>query len=426
MPENESVVAGTRTPRESVPLPAVLRWFWAMSVLAFFLTPIVAYLEYRAGMPKEYWDPLQHPMFADLLEYRGTFQLLHTTSFFNDPHVSAFAYPPFSAILFVVMYHSGHPVLLFLLIAALALVWALSWSIRALIRAGISKATAAAFVVSLAFMSFPLARLLPQGNIELILWIFVIAGIRQYSRGRDGMAAVLWGLAAAVKLYPLALLLLFLRQSRFRPLAVGVLTFVVSTWLSLLYMGPSVGTALAGSIRNVFGYQTLRVAQWTMNIVATNHSLFTLVKFAAAVIAVPFGKLTLLYYLCGGSLFVLLYVGRLRRMPWVNQLLAVSLIMVMLPTVSYFHTLVHLYAPWMVLVLLSVRAERAGVRIPGLSGTILLSVPLFISFTLYTFRSVFLFAGLIQAILLCFLMLCALEYPFALPERRMEENGGRA
>ena len=47
-------------------------------------------------------------------------------------------------------------------------------------------------------------------------------------------------------------------------------------------------------------------------------------------------------------------------MPQSNQLLAVTAFMVMFPPVSYFHTLVHLYAPLLVLLFVAIRAERVG------------------------------------------------------------------
>ena len=40
------------------------------------------------------------------------------------------------------------------------------------------------------------------------------------------------------------------------------------------------------------------------------------------------------YYVCGGLLFAAIFFGRLRRMPVVNQLLAVSIFMLMLPTIA--------------------------------------------------------------------------------------------
>ena len=47
-------------------------------------------------------------------------------------------------------------------------------------------------------------------------------------------------------------------------------------------------------------------------------------------------------------------------MPVANQLLALTAFMVMLPPISYFYTLVHLYAPWVVLVFVAIRAGRRG------------------------------------------------------------------
>lgn len=104
-------------------------------------------------------------------------------------------------------------------------------------------------------------------------------------------------------------------------------------------------------------------------------------------------------------------------MPVANQLLAVSAFMLMFPPISYFYTLVHLYAPFLVLVFLAIRSDQAGVRIPGLATTVFLILPLFTSFMLLTYPRVMLFGGLIQALLLTSLFISALSFPFAEPSR---------
>jgi len=63
-------------------------------------------------------------------------------------------------------------------------------------------------------------------------------------------------------------------------------------------------------------------------------------------------------------------------------------------------------------VFVAVRARRAGMRVRGLAGTILLFVPLFCSFTVLTWRGVWLFGGLVQSGLLGALFVCALRFPF--------------
>jgi hypothetical protein len=69
----------------------------------------------------------------------------------------------------------------------------------------------------------------------------------------------------------------------------------------------------------------------------------------------------------------------------------------------------------LVLFFVAIRAERAGVRIAGLSTAILLFIPLFASFQLFTFPTYFLYCGGVQAILLLVLFLYAVQYPFAEP-----------
>jgi hypothetical protein len=410
--------------RGTVPLPKALRWFWAASAVAAALTPVVAWLEWRAGMTKEYWDPLQYPMFWDLLGYVPTFRLLHASSFFGGPGVNAFAYPPFAAVMFALLYATGHPVVWYLLIAIAGLGYAV-WKVRgALLREGIRESTALLFPLTMVLFSYPIWRLVPQANVELFLWIFAAAGVVAFLRGREHAAAVLWGLAAATKLYPIILLLLFVPRRRVEAFLTGMATFGCATLLSMMWMGPTVAEAWHGSVRNVLGYSGMRAGQWTMNTTATNHSLFTLVKFAAVVFEHAAAAQTWPYYAVFGVIFVALFFTRLKKMPVTNQVMAASLMMVMLPTVSYFHTLVHLYAPWVMLVLLAVQAERRGVRVPGLTSVMVLMTPLFMSFTLYTFRKVFLLGGMVQAVLLCFLLLYALQYRFELPQERMQGRSG--
>jgi len=271
------------------------------------------------------------------------------------------------------------------------------------------------FPLTLALVSFPIERLVVQGNIEIFLWIFSAVGTWAYLRDRDDVAAIFWGLAGASKFYPAVLLLLLLARRKFRAFTVGMLVFAAVTLLSALYLGPDLATAWKGSLQNVFGYQVLRAAELSSREMNANHSWFLLVKFAAAIGGTSALKLVKAYYVCGGLLFIAVFFGRLRKMPVANQLLAASIFMLTLPTISYFHTLVNLYAPLLVLFFVAIRADRAGVRIPGLSTAILLFIPLFVSFQLFTFQTVFLYCGVVQAIVLLVLFLYAVQYPFAEP-----------
>jgi hypothetical protein len=48
----------------------------------------------------------------------------------------------------------------------------------------------------------------------------------------------------------------------------------------------------------------------------------------------------------------------------------------------------------------------------------MLFVPILASFTVFTYPAVLLYGGLVQAILLLLLLMCALQYPFAMVGRK--------
>jgi Glycosyltransferase family 87 len=396
-------------------LPKILRWFWIESVSAFALTLLVACLEYRAGMNIYRWSGFDTPYFRDLIQDIPTFRLLHSAAFFDSTNPSPVAYPPFGAVQLGLLYFSGHPVILFLVLAA-AWVGLVVWGVRrALVEVGIGRRVAMLFPLTLALVSFPIQRLVVQGNIEIFLWVFAAVGAWAYLRDRNDVAAIFWGLATASKFYPAVLLLLLLARRKFRAFTVGMLVFVAVTLVSTTYLGPDLVTAWKGSLQNVFGYQQLRAAELTTREMNANHSWFLLVKLAAAIAGTSALKLVKAYYVFGGLLFVAVFFGRLRKMPVANQLLGASVFMLTLPSISYFHTLVNLYAPLLVLFFVAIRADRAGVRIAGLSTAILLFVPLFASFQLFTFPTYFLYCGVMQTILLLVLFLYAVQYPFTEP-----------
>jgi hypothetical protein len=186
----------------------------------------------------------------------------------------------------------------------------------------------------------------------------------------------------------------------------------------MFYLGPSMSVALKRSLSNVLGYQNIRTSEWSVHEFAANHSAFVLVRFVASVIGRP--VVTNFYYLCGGLIFIALFFGKVRKMPALNQLLVTITFMVLLPPISYFYTLVHLYAPFLMLMFLAIRAERAELRIPGLRGTILLFVPIFAAFTIFTYPRALLFGGLIQSVMLMVLLLRAAQFPFSTEQATTE------
>jgi hypothetical protein len=396
-----------------VRLPAVLLMFWVGSVAAFGLMVLVGYVRFRMGYPAPHYNPLAGARYEDLMEFPPVYRMLHTADFYEGINTSRVTYPPLGMVLFAALYASGHPIGVYLGMAAVWLA-ACVWGVRReLVSRGIGGVTATLFPLTVALVSFPIAGLLQRGNIELFVWVFAGTGTWLFVRGREDAAAALWGLAAAVKLYPIVLLGLLLPRGKWRAFAVGVGTFVGVTVVSLAWLGPTMGVAWHGAVKNVFRYQGMRVGEWSLHELAANHSVFGLAKLMAMVVGLPLARLTLPYYACGATLMGWAFFARLWRMPMANQLLALSAFMVALPPISYFYALVHLYAAWAVLVFVAIRAEKNGARVKGLRMAMGLLVPLFASFMVFTYPRIGLFGGLVQACLLMGLWLCAVEFPFA-------------
>ncbi len=394
-------------------MPRVLRRYWIASAVAFGSMVVVGFVRWRAGASVPQYNPLSGKAFPDLLEYLPTFRLLHTAAFFQNPVTSPVAYPPFSAMFYATLYATGRPALVFVLVTvcwlAVLTVGAGSW----LVRLGVQRTEAWLLPLTVLLMAFPFEAMLWCGNVELFLWMFTVAGVCAFCHDRPKTAAMLWGCAAAMKLFPLVLLVLLMPQRRIRALLCGVGTFAGATLASLWFLGPTIPVAFRGSMRNVFGYQNLRVSEWTMHELASNHSAFTLVKFALRVCNIPFPAGKLPYYVCGALVFGAVYFGRGVKLPRANQVLLVTTFMLLLPPISYAHTLLHLLAPLVLLLGVAVDAERSDVTVAGLRGTLVLFVPLFGSFMLLTERRLFLFGGLIQGGLLLRMFYLAARHPFA-------------
>ena len=412
--------AGGKAPSQTHVLPRDVQVFWYLYLAALVASVLIAIAMRQMGLPQTRWNPLSDPLMGDLMEYPGTFQLLHTAAFFDNalpgglpkPMFSAVAYPPFASVLLAPLYLTAHPALLFLSAALVWLAGALWWVYSAFIRTGVARATAILLPLTLTITAFPVLRLIHQGNIELLVWVLTATGTYSFVRRHHSVAAGLWGLAAAVKFYPLLLLLPLVPQQRYRALLFGCSIFLISSWLALWWLGPTTAIAFNGSFHNVFGYQQLRTAEWSLRELVANHSAFSFVKLGAQMFHLSSSRLALPYYISGGLLFFGVFLVRLAKMPVANQLLGVTVAMLLLPTVSYYHTLVHLYAPLLLLLFVALQAHQAGLQVAGLRTSLSLFIPLFVPYTLCTFPHVFLFCGLVQSCALGLLFLCALQYPF--------------
>ncbi len=402
--------------RES--LPRSLRVFFAVFLAYTALTWISCLVHWRLGYGQAYSSPFIHQSadpFTDFRTYLVRFnRYFHSEQFFEQfpaRDLPYFSYPAPAAVVYRALYKLPRRTTGYL---ALGIVWSLllTWGLfRVLVRSGLRSAVAGVVAVLTLAAAFPLDFLLERGNIELVVWILVFAGLLLYLKRQENAAALLLGLAASVKIFPILFCGILLHRRRYAALALALCTAVLSDVLALWYAGPTFSAAFHGFNATVGNYQRSYSAVARPADVGMDHSFFALAKVAGQQLGLPFQSWLHPYYLIAGALAMALFFGRSLRLPLANQLLFLAIMVVGLPPNSFDYTLVYLYAPWTVLAVAAVQSwrQRKG-SVPGVTTLLLCFVPLLAPFSLFVFNGVR-FGGQVQtATLLALLSLC-LAYP---------------
>jgi hypothetical protein len=313
------------------------------------------------------------PNFEDILVYKGRFTLYHTAKFFTSRAFSGFAYPAGAAPIYEAFYRISDPVQTYLVLAGITTVIALAATFYALRRNG-----AARLFPLLLLFSFPLIFLIQRSNIEIILWIIVALGIVAFRKGALAPAAILFGIAASIKLYPVFLLGLFLSRRKDVPaFAVGIFTAIFTTLAAIKYTGPTLTIAARGFFTGVDRFQDHYVDKVSQVEIVFDHSLLAPLKYWCYLHRVSPAPWTHTYYLIAGALALAVFL-RVRTLPPLNRIVFLLAAMVCLPPVSFSYTLVHLYAP-LLLVLCFLASSRTR---PPATAILALAILLFLMFPL--------------------------------------------
>ena len=334
-------------------LPPILRQYWMASVGLTLVALFVSRLRHtRLFMPSAH-------RFADLYVYQVIFQRYGKESFYQIVGTEGrWTYPDTMALFYRFYYSVPHPLFVFLSTVAVIVGLAAFFFIRELRKRGLSTWTSTAFVVTTLAVSYPLYFLVECANMELFLILFVGLGVICYLREKFWWAAAFLGFAAALKLFPVIYLGLFFSRRLYRQLlfggGVGLGYYLLSHWI----VGPTLMIALRGTNSGLGIYAMYYVFGIRWMELGFDHSLFTLVKHGYLVTEILFApikvRLTQLYMpylvMAGGGAAALFFF-KIRKMPPLNQVLALTLLALMLPPVSWDYRLVHLYVPWAFLVL---------------------------------------------------------------------------
>lgn len=372
------------TSRLPMPLPRVLRNFLLLSAALWCVClGCEAYCYYVLHLPGGggplgscyTWPVMFFHHWADAGTWVERFQHIHSPAVFSgDPALGEpFTYPAPAVFLFLPFYALGKYRLVGFAAVAFALGAVLLAGFHgALVRAGLTRAKAAGFLAAVVLLSYPMWFEFGLGNAEIWVWFLVAFGVWAYVTDRPYTAATLFAAATACKLFPLVYFGLFLARRRYAPIAWGAALVVVLNGIGLWTMDPNLRAAIAG-VKWGMGYFRQAYVLKIHFVTGFDHSLFGLLKVYARTLfqLSPEGMARFLnvYLACAAVLGLAAYVLVIRRLPLINQVLALTVASVLFTPASHDYTLLHLYVPWAMLVLLALRDPEAR-RSRGLAAAL--------------------------------------------------------
>lgn len=368
--------------------------------------------------PEFYWFPFfkRGIRGTDFSIFTERFRHLHTSAFFDGPG-SPFTYPAPAALVYAFFLKVPHHQLLFFLAFCLG-IYVLAGFLfgRALFRTKLGTTSVLAIVLPTLLLAYPELFLLDRGNIEAISWIFTSLGVWAYWRKRWYTAGFLIGIAAALKLFPFILLALLLSARRYVALLIGAAVMLTTTVLSTLWIGPTYEIASHGIAMGLDKFRRNYALVYSRDATGFDHSLFTAFKLPLHG-HISAGELAA-YMAIASVGGLLLYGFRIRKLPRANQVASLITCMVLLPPVSFEYTLVHLLIVWAVLVLLAVGWQERSMATPkGILPSMLALAWLLStqSYLILPLHNPLRLDGLVQALVLVFLLATSVTYPW--PER---------
>jgi hypothetical protein len=419
--------------------PPILLCCWisivTMTLLSIAYTAVMTYVFH---LPAPYGLPIFYPddRWFDFTIYHDRFQLFGTAAFWQLADYP-FTYPAPLALLYAALYTVPHA-LRFYLVGCAAVVTALVLMFRrTLVGYGVSNSAAIVFVLTLTVASYPLRMLFESANTEGICALITAFGAYFVLRDRVPrdvwLGASLIALAGSMKIFPLILLALLLSKRRYFVFASSLVFTALLTVASLAIVGPSVTQAqlhIDDGIRYVKDTFILSV---NPEAATFNHSLFVPLKFLVVAAHRRSGLFVIhtradfmlrrasehalldttfsIYLLVAAAFGFIAYFVWIRRIPLLNQLLALTVCSLILPPLSADYTLLHLFFPFALLCLYAVEQWRRGTHVAGLSASFFCFPAIFSYQTYFTWH--IRFSCEVRTLAMLILLLVVLRYPFA-------------
>ena len=370
---------------------APLRAFVVVVTALWLLTLLVGLTEHLVfHLPSKYWWPLfsTRSGLDDFNIYTGRFHHFHQASFFVpwksiavDLANFPFTYPAPAALVFRFFFlfglYSETAMFCAFLLGAVAATLLFG---RALRRRGLNWTSTAILLLIAGVLSYPILFAVDRGNIELINVVLVWATIACVWNQWWYKGAILLGLAISIKLFPFVLLGIFVAQRKYLQGLLTICIAALSTALSYIVLGPTFAVARAGIASGLEFFKQNYVLATHLDEAGFDHSIFTLLKLVhkAAYQRIPTAvspdltRWLSVYLLVATLSGLILFFGRVIRLPLTNQIVVLVAASLLLPPLSADYTLMHLYAPFACLALVAVSASVSRTQQRGIVLAMLL------------------------------------------------------
>ena len=355
-------------------LPREMKCFLWVSATCWLLSAVHLVLRLKFnhsphhGLP---YDIYTRSPFEDTLEIIPRLKFVHDESFFTGPW--QWYYPAPGIFIYLLLGKFGSPAttppyigsaLALTRFALTGLVVLAALLHRALVRRGLGSMQATLFLLLSAFLSYPILYALHQANLEAVIWLTIAIAVWAIFREKWWLAAVLLGVFGSIKIYPLLFLAIFLTARKYRQMIASIVIAIAVTLASLRFFGPTVSIAFHRTLEGVHKFTATALFRGVLlNSVPFDHSVPGLLHFLLRSFPELLMFLMKHYMVGAGVVMTALYLGRVWRMPRINQVLFLSLAAVTIPPVSFDYTLELLYVPWAWLLLLIVSNWRASLRL---------------------------------------------------------------
>jgi len=211
--------------------------------------------------------------------------------------------------------------------------------------------------IIIGFLTYPVLFSLDRANLDIYIFLLILGCVVFFQKGHFVLSALFLSLAIAMKLYPAVFILLFLKEKKYKEIAIMITAILCISVISLMSYQGSLSENLqgmqsalqsfnqmysgaSGLQHNVSYYGVLKlVTVGYYYIVQGIRDGATASILANGVLKIPYIFLVMIIFA-----FVALYILRYEQTLWKNVYL-LSATMLLFPYVSFDYKLIHILIP---------------------------------------------------------------------------------